>query len=87
MSVSVTLIVKNEERPLARCLDSIAGRVDEIVVVDTGSIDAMKEIARRYTEHVFDFTWRDDFSAAYLDQLFRSRLHRRPGTYRLVSRH
>lgn len=64
MTVSVALIVRNEERSLARCLDSIAGAVDEIVVVDTGSIDATKEIARRYTKSVFDFTWRDDFSAA-----------------------
>jgi glycosyltransferase involved in cell wall biosynthesis len=64
MTVSVALIVKDEQRTLARCLDSLAGAVDEIVVVDTGSRDATKEIARRYTERVFDFEWCDDFAAA-----------------------
>lgn len=64
MTVSVALIVKNEERSLARCLDSFAGAVDEIVVVDTGSTDATKEIARRYTSRLYDFEWRQDFAAA-----------------------
>jgi glycosyltransferase involved in cell wall biosynthesis len=64
MTVSVALIVRNEQRTLGRCLDSIAGAFDEIVVVDTGSRDATKEIARRYTDRVFDFEWRDDFAAA-----------------------
>lgn len=64
MSVSIALIVKNEAHSLARCLGSVAGAVDEIVVVDTGSTDATKEIARRYTDRVFDFEWRQDFSAA-----------------------
>jgi glycosyltransferase involved in cell wall biosynthesis len=64
MSVSVAMIVKNEERALGRCLDSIKGAVDEIVVVDTGSTDTTKEIARRYTSRVFDFPWIDDFAAA-----------------------
>jgi glycosyltransferase involved in cell wall biosynthesis len=64
MTVTIALIVKNEERSLARCLGSVAGAVDEIVVVDTGSTDATKEIARRYTDRVFDFEWRQDFSAA-----------------------
>jgi glycosyltransferase involved in cell wall biosynthesis len=64
MTVSVALIVKNEEHTLARCLDSFAGVVDEVVVVDTGSTDATKEVARRYTGRVFDFEWRDDFAAA-----------------------
>lgn len=64
MTVSVALIVRDEERTLGRCLDSLAGAVDEIVVVDTGSRDATKEVARRYTDRLFDFEWRDDFSAA-----------------------
>jgi glycosyltransferase involved in cell wall biosynthesis len=64
MSVTVAMIVKNEERVLARCLESIQGAVDEIVIVDTGSTDATKEVARRYTDHVFDFQWCDDFAAA-----------------------
>jgi glycosyltransferase involved in cell wall biosynthesis len=58
------MIVKNEERVLARCLDSLQGIADEIVIVDTGSTDRTKEIARRYTEQVYDFTWRSDFAEA-----------------------
>lgn len=36
----------------------------EIVVVDTGSTDHTREIACRYTDHVYDFTWCDDFATA-----------------------
>jgi glycosyltransferase involved in cell wall biosynthesis len=64
MTVSFALIVKNEGHALARCLESIAGAVDEIVVVDTGSTDATKQIARRYTDRIYDFAWQRDFSAA-----------------------
>jgi glycosyltransferase involved in cell wall biosynthesis len=64
MTVSVALIVRDEERTLGRCLDSLAGAVDEFVVVDTGSLDATKQVARRYTDRVFDFEWRQDFAAA-----------------------
>ena len=46
-SVSLTMIVKNEEDNLPHCLESVAGLFDEIVVVDTGSTDRTKEIARR----------------------------------------
>jgi cellulose synthase/poly-beta-1,6-N-acetylglucosamine synthase-like glycosyltransferase len=55
VTVTAALIVKDEERVLARCLDSIAGAVDEIVLVDTGSTDRTKEIARRYTDRLFTF--------------------------------
>ena len=64
ITISLCMIVKNEEKILARCLDSVAMLADEIIIVDTGSTDATKEIARRYTEHVYDFQWIDDFSAA-----------------------
>jgi glycosyltransferase involved in cell wall biosynthesis len=64
MTVSLTLIVRNEEHILGRCLDSVQGAVDEIVVVDTGSEDATKAIARRYTNCVLDFAWCEDFAAA-----------------------
>lgn len=64
MKISLTLIVKDEEEVLGRCLESVSDLVDEIVVVDTGSKDATKEIARKYTDLIFDFPWRDDFSAA-----------------------
>ncbi len=63
-TVSLCMIVKNEEAVLARCLESIRDAVDEIVIVDTGSTDATKEIAARYTDKVYDFAWIDDFAAA-----------------------
>ena len=64
VSISLCMIVKNEEDVLARCLDSAAELVDEIVIVDTGSTDRTREIAARYTDKIFDFLWRDDFAAA-----------------------
>jgi glycosyltransferase involved in cell wall biosynthesis len=64
MTVSVALIVKNEQRTLSRCLDSFHSAVDEIVVVDTGSDDATKDVAGRYTDRVYDFPWGQDFGAA-----------------------
>ena len=63
-TISLCMIVKNEERVLARCLDTIADLMDEIIIVDTGSTDATKEIAARYTDRIYDFPWCDDFSAA-----------------------
>ncbi|MBP5282289.1 MAG: glycosyltransferase family 2 protein [Lachnospiraceae bacterium] len=62
--ITLCMIVKDEEKVLARCLDSIASLVDEIVIVDTGSSDNTKEIAKKYTDLVYDYEWIDDFSAA-----------------------
>lgn len=64
ITISVCMIVKNEEKVLARCLDSLAGIADELVIVDTGSSDRTKEIAAEYTDRIYDFAWTDDFSAA-----------------------
>lgn len=64
VTISLCMIVKNEEEVLARCLDSVADLMDEIVIVDTGSTDHTKEIAARYTDQIYDFEWVDDFSAA-----------------------
>jgi tetratricopeptide (TPR) repeat protein len=58
------MIVKDEEANLARCLDSVRGVVDEIIVVDTGSTDRTVEIARRYGARIFYHQWDDDFAAA-----------------------
>ena len=58
------MIVKNEEKILARCLDSICDLMDEIVIVDTGSMDKTKEIACKYTDKIYDFVWTGDFSEA-----------------------
>ena len=62
--ISLCMIVKNEEKVLARCLESIKNAVDEIIIVDTGSTDTTKKIALKYTDKVYDFKWIDDFSAA-----------------------
>ena len=63
-TISVCMIVKNEEKVLARCLDSLAGLWEELIIVDTGSTDATKEIAKKYTKNVYDFTWTENFSDA-----------------------
>jgi glycosyltransferase involved in cell wall biosynthesis len=58
------MIVRNEEGNLRDCLTPIAGFFDEIVIVDTGSTDGTRELAREFTPHVFEFAWCDDFAAA-----------------------
>lgn len=64
MEISCCFIVKNEELTLARVLTCAQKFADEIVVVDTGSQDKSKEIARQFTDLVYDFAWIDDFSKA-----------------------
>lgn len=64
ITISLCMIVKNEEDVLGRCLDSIRDLVDEIIIVDTGSADRTKSIASEYTDRIYDFQWIDDFSAA-----------------------
>jgi tetratricopeptide (TPR) repeat protein len=64
MKLSLSMIVKNEEKFLPGCLESVKGLVDEIVIVDTGSTDNTKRIAESYGARIFDFEWCDDFSAA-----------------------
>ncbi|WP_455714258.1 tetratricopeptide repeat-containing glycosyltransferase family 2 protein [Anaerosporobacter sp.] len=64
ITITACMIVKNEEETLERCLNSLKSLVDEIVIVDTGSTDRTKEIARKYTDKIYDFTWIHDFSAA-----------------------
>ncbi len=64
MKISACLIVKNEKDHIRDVLSSLTG-IDEIVVVDTGSQDETAEIARAYTDKVFqDYEWNDDFAAA-----------------------
>lgn len=64
VTISLCMIVKNEERILTRCLDSLKGLTDEIIIVDTGSTDTTKEIAAGYTDQVYDFAWTGSFSDA-----------------------
>ena len=64
ITISVCMIVKNEEAILGRCLDSLSGIPDEIIIVDTGSIDHTKEIAAHYTNKIYSYPWNGDFSSA-----------------------
>jgi len=64
VSLSLIMIVKNEEKYLERCLKSVASLVDEIIIVDTGSTDQTIEIAKSYGATLFYFQWSNDFSAA-----------------------
>jgi len=58
------MIVKNEEKFLAGCLESVKNIVDEIIIVDTGSTDKTIEIANSYNAKVYHFEWKNDFSLA-----------------------
>lgn len=64
VTISLCMIVKNEEAVLARCLDSYAPAADEIIIVDTGSVDRTLKIAKKYTDKIYHFKWTGDFSAA-----------------------
>jgi hypothetical protein len=70
--ISLAMIVRDEEANLGRCLASIQGLVDEIVVVDTGSTDRTVEIAESYGATVHHFDWIDDFGAARAFSLERT---------------
>ena len=64
VTISLCMIVKNEEENLPKCLDSLKDIVDEMIIVDTGSTDKTKDIAASYGAKVFDFAWTGDFSEA-----------------------
>jgi GT2 family glycosyltransferase len=68
-SVSLCMIVKNEEANLPACLKSAEGLFNEIVVVDTGSTDKTKEVSAQYGARVVDFPWQDSFAAARNESL------------------
>ena len=64
MKISLCMICRDEEKKIERCINSIKQVVDEIVVVDTGSIDKTVEIARGLGARIFEMIWEDDFSKA-----------------------
>lgn len=64
VTISLCMIVKNEESVLGRILAQMKEIADEIIIVDTGSADKTKEIARQYTDKIYDYAWRQDFAAA-----------------------
>ena len=63
-TVSLAMIIKDEEAVLDRCLASIYECADEIIIVDTGSSDRSVEIAEKYTNQIYHYAWNDDFAAA-----------------------
>ena len=67
--ISLAMIVKNEEEMLPGCLESARDIADEIIIVDTGSSDKTKEIAKAAGAKVYEFEWIDDFSAARNESL------------------
>lgn len=64
ITISLCMIVKDEEAVLERCLKKAVRFADEVIVVDTGSSDRTSGIALKYTERVYDYAWNDDFAAA-----------------------
>lgn len=64
VTISLAMIIKDEEAVLERCLQCVKSFVDEIIIVDTGSSDHSVEIAKRCADRVASFTWIDDFAAA-----------------------
>jgi tetratricopeptide (TPR) repeat protein len=63
-SISVCMIVKDEERFLDKCLRSIKEAADEIIIIDTGSQDSSINIAKKYTDKVYSHPWKDSYSEA-----------------------
>jgi glycosyltransferase involved in cell wall biosynthesis len=63
-TISLCMIVKNEEFFLPKCLNSVKGFVDEIVIVDTGSTDETVKIAERYNAKIYHHLWENSFSKA-----------------------
>ena len=61
-SISLCMIMKNEAKVLARCLNSVRGLVNEIIIVDTGSTDNSIDIARAHGATVIQDPWQDDFA-------------------------
>lgn len=64
LTLSLCMIVKNEEQDLPRCLASVQDVVDDIILVDTGSSDRTLEIAAEFGAKIFHHTWQDNFAIA-----------------------
>ncbi|MBU3113565.1 glycosyltransferase [Clostridium lacusfryxellense] len=64
ITISLCMIIRDEAETIARCLDTVKDIVDEIIIVDTGSVDKTKSILTEYTAYIYDFKWIDDFAAA-----------------------
>ena len=63
-TISLCMIVKDEEIVIERCIDSVKDVIDEIIIVDTGSTDSTIEKAKKYSSKIYKFKWIDDFAVA-----------------------
>ena len=63
-SIALVMIARDEARCIERCLRSAAGVVDQMWVLDTGSVDDTPMLARNCGAEVRHWAWRDDFAAA-----------------------
>ena len=64
ITISLCMIVKNEEKNLRPCVESLSGIYDELIIVDTGSKDGTKRIAEDLGAQVYDYEWKCDFADA-----------------------
>lgn len=64
MTLSLCMIVKDEEKNLPGCIGSVQGLVNEVIMVDTGSRDRTEEVAERMGARVFRYPWNDSFADA-----------------------
>lgn len=64
MKISLCMIVRDEEEVLDRCLKTAKTLADEIIIVDTGSVDNSMQIAKKYTDKLYPFAWQDNFALA-----------------------
>jgi glycosyltransferase involved in cell wall biosynthesis len=64
LPISLCMIVKNEQKHLARCLESVQDLVNEMIIVDTGSTDKTVEIAKSYGAQIYHHEWANDFAKA-----------------------
>ncbi len=69
MKLSLCMIVKDEETLLPHCLNSVQNVADEVIIVDTGSIDKTLDVARESGARVYSFEWFNDFAAARNESL------------------
>lgn len=63
-TLSLCMIIKNEEKYIQKCIDSVFDIVDEIIIVDTGSTDSTLEIIKNYNVKLYKYTWNNNFSDA-----------------------
>jgi len=64
LTISLCMIVKNEEDLIDQCLTSVNDVVDEMIIVDTGSTDRTIDICKKYNPSIYSYQWQGNFSEA-----------------------